>query len=477
MFDVAILGAGVSGSALAYQLSRFHLDVVVLEKENDVSLGASRANTAIVHGGYDPPPDTLMGHLNVDGARMCMELVDRLDVEFRKTGSLIVAFDDEDMKEVHNLYDRGLQNGVPSMEILDGEEVSRREPNLSKEIIGALWVPESGVINPWEFTLAMMEVAVREGVELKLCEKVIGLKRQDEGFLIETERGTYSARYVVNATGVHSEEIHNMVAEPAFHIHPTRGQYYLLDRSVGEVVNSVVFQCPSPLGKGVLVSPTIHYNTLVGPDSEVVEDCENTSTTREALDDVARQAKRSVPSLQLGSNIRNFAGVRANSDYGDFYIKISAPYFLDIAAIKSPGLTCAPRIATYAIELLREAGLDFKEKETWDGTRSVVRFKEIPEEQREAFIRENPLYGRVICRCETITEGEIVAAIHRPITPVSLDGIKRRAGTGMGRCQSGFCGPRVLEILARETGKATEDILQDKEGSHILIGDTKEGRV
>ncbi|NMA00718.1 MAG: FAD-dependent oxidoreductase, partial [Clostridiaceae bacterium] len=178
MFDVAIIGAGVSGSALAYELSRFHLDVVVLEKENDVSLGASRANTAIVHGGYDPPPDTLMGHLNVDGARMCMELVDRLDVEFRKTGSLIVAFDEEDMKEVNNLYNRGLQNGVPSMEILDGKEVSRREPNLSKEIIGALWVPESGVINPWEFTLAMMEVAVREGVELKLCEKVTGLRKQ-----------------------------------------------------------------------------------------------------------------------------------------------------------------------------------------------------------------------------------------------------------------------------------------------------------
>lgn len=475
MHDVLIIGAGITGASLAYRLSRYQADVLVLEKENDVSLGCSRANTAIVHGGYDPAPDTLMGKFNVEGAYMCMELCDKLDVEFKKCGSFVVAFSEPERKTLEKLYQRGLENGCKGLEILSGVELRHREPQLSEEIVAALWIPDSGVINPWEFALAMMQVAVREGVALRLGEEVTDIRpREGEGYTVVTPKGTYEARYVVNATGVHSAEVHNMVAEPAFEITPTRGEYYLLDRELGDLVKSVIFQCPTEKGKGVLVSPTVHGNILVGPNAEVIQDLEDTSVTRKNLDTIFDLAKRSVPSLDVRMNIRNYAGIRPNSPYGDFFVKISAPHFLDLSAIKSPGLTCAPRTAQYAIELLEGDGLGLHEKDAWNGTRKVTRFKEIPREERESFIEKHPLYGRVICRCETITEGEIVDAIHMPITPVSLDGIKRRCGTGMGRCQGGFCGPKVLEILCRETGIRPEEVMQDKAGSYLFTGKTKE---
>lgn len=475
VYDVTIIGGGVSGAALAYTLSQYEVKVLWLEKENDLAMGASRANTAIVHGGYDPEPDTLMGKFNTQGAYMCMDLCDDLDVEFRKTGSFIIAFNDAEVEHLKLLYERGLANKVKDMEIMDGDQVRTREPHLSKEVVAGLWIPHSGVINPWEFTIAMGEVGVRNGVELKLKKEVTGLTREGDLWVIDVNDGkeTYYANYVVNAAGVHSDEIHNWVAEPAFKITPTRGEYYLLDRAIGPSVNAVIFQCPSARGKGVLVSPTVHWNILVGPNSEVIDEKEDTSVTREALDNVGEQAKRSVPDLNLRASIRNYAGIRSNSDYGDFFIQISAPHFVDIAAIKSPGLTCAPPIALYAKGLLEQEGLALKKKTDWKGGRKVVRFKEIPEEKRADFIRENPLYGRVICRCETITEGEIVAAIHREITPVSLDAVKRRAGTGMGRCQGGFCSPRVLEIIARETGLEPTEVMDDAAGSYILTGMTK----
>ncbi len=473
MYDVAILGAGVIGCSLAYELSRYNLKVLLLDKENDVSLGASRANTAIVHGGYDPEPDSLMGKLNVKGAKKCMEMVKTLDVEFRKTGSLVVGFDENDRKTVEMLYERGLANGCEGLEIWDGERCREHEPFLSKEVTCALWIPESGVINPWELTTAYAEVAVREGVELKLNSEVIDLQKHDDHYHIKCKDQEYKARFVVNCCGANSDRIHNLVAKPEFKITPTKGEYFLLDRAVGELVNSVIFQCPSKVGKGILVSPTVHLNTLVGPDAQVVEDNEDTSVSQKGLDYVELHAKRSIPNLNLRYNIRNYAGVRANSDYGDFFVKISAPHFLDMAAIKSPGLTCAPVLAEYGVKLLSDAGLELHEKSNWNGERKITRFKMLSDEERAQKVAENPLYGRIICRCETITEGEIVDAIHRGITPCSLDGVKRRCGTGMGRCQGGFCGPRIVEILARETGKKPEDILQDKAGSYILIGDTK----
>ncbi|HZK28998.1 MAG TPA: NAD(P)/FAD-dependent oxidoreductase [Clostridia bacterium] len=483
MYDLAIIGAGAIGSALAYTLSRYDLRIALIERENDVAMGATRANTAIIHAGYDPAPDTLMGQLNVEGTRLCYRLCEELDVEHRKTGSFVVAFDAEQRATLDVLYRYGIENGCQGLEIINGTEARRREPNLSEEIVAALWAPEAGVINPWEFTLAMAEVAVRNGVTFMPDSNVTGLSRHGDHYEItltptdsqsvSEETRTIRARYVVNASGVESDHLHNMVAPPQFTIQPTRGEYFLLDRTVGPLVESVIFQCPGRNGKGVTVSPTIHDNFLIGPNSEVIDDRDNTAVTQEGLCEIEFLATQMLPSLDVRASIRNFAGVRANSARNDFFIEMSADHFLDLAAIKSPGLTCAPAIARYAKDLLGEAGLPLNKKSDWWGGRKVIRFKDIPDDEREAFIRDNPLYGRVICRCETITEGEIVAAMRREIPPVSIDGVKRRAGTGMGRCQSGFCGPRVLEILAREAGRSPLSIEEDASGSTILTGETK----
>ncbi|HPX93046.1 MAG TPA: NAD(P)/FAD-dependent oxidoreductase [Bacillota bacterium] len=477
MYDLAIIGAGVVGCALAYELSSRDLSLVLIEKENDVAMGASRANTAIIHAGFDPAPETLMGQLNVEGMRRCYDLCEELDVEHRKTGSLVVAFDQEQQRTLDVLYRQGIVNGCQGLEIIDGAEARRREPNLSPEIIAALWAPEAGVINPWEFALAMAEVAVRNGVVFMPNTEVVGLEWRGDHYQITAPSLTepIRSRYLVNAAGVNSDLIHEMAAEPAFQITPTRGEYYLLDRTVGTLVQSIIFHSPTEQGKGVTVSPTIHNNFLIGPNSEVIEDRADTGVTRSGLSHIGEVALRMVPSLDLRSNIRNFAGVRANSPENDFYIKMSAANFLDLAAIKSPGLTCAPAIARLGADLLEKTGLPMKKKTHWQGGRRVIRFKEIPEEKRAAFIRDNPLYGRVICRCETITEGEIMAAMQREIPPVSIDGVKRRAGTGMGRCQGGFCGPRILEILARETKRSPLSIEEDGSGSLILTSETKKG--
>ncbi len=476
MYDVAIIGAGVVGCALAYTLSSFDLSVALIEKENDVAMGASRANTAIIHAGFDPAPGTLMGQLNVEGMRRCYELCEELDVEHRRTGSLVIAFDEAQRQTLHVLYQHGIENGCQGLEILDGARTRQFEPNLSQEVIAALWAPEAGVINPWEFTLAMAEVAVRNGVVFMPNREVTGLAWQGDHYQV-----TFSlpemvqARFVVNAAGVNSDRIHEMVAGPSFQIVPTRGEYFLLDRAAGPLVHSIIFHSPTTQGKGVTVSPTIHDNFLIGPNSEILADRTDTGVTRSGLDHIRDMAVQMVPALDLRLNIRNYAGVRANSIEQDFFIGMSALNFLDLAAIKSPGLTCAPSIARLAADLLEEAGLPMRKKNLWEGGRRVIRFKEIPEEERGQFVKDNPLYGRVICRCETITEGEIVEAMKREIPPVSIDGVKRRAGTGMGRCQGGFCGPRVLEILARESKRHPLTVEEDGTGSFILTAETKGG--
>lgn len=474
MRDVVIIGCGVIGAACAYELSRYELDVTVLERSNDVANGTTKANSAIVHAGYDPHPGTLMAKLNVEGNRMMGELCERLDVPFRRVGSHVLAFSEREEETLRDLLSRGQKNGVPGLCILSGDEVRRREPNISDEVVASLFAPSAGIISPWELTLALAEVAVRNGVELRLGSPVTAIERRGEGFAVTTPSGVVECRYIINAAGVDSEAVHRLVGEPEFEIKPNRGEYYLLDKSEGGRVSSVIFQCPNENGKGVLVSPTVHGNLIVGPDAQSVGGSGDTGNTARGLDFVRAAAVRSVPNINFRDNIRNFAGVRANHASDDFLIGESAsvPGLYNLAGIKSPGLSAAPAIALEAVGYIG-AHLPLREKKDFCDGRRVVRFKELSDAEKNEVIARDPRYGRVICRCETVTEGEIVAAIHSPVPPTTINGIKRRVGAGMGRCQGGFCGPRVQEILARELGVPLESILLDGEGSYILTGRTK----
>lgn len=477
MYDVAIIGCGIIGASAAYELSRYNLKVAVLEAENDIANGTTKANSAILHAGYDPEPDTLMAKLNVRGVELARDLCEKLDVERKQIGSFVLAFSQEEMKTVQELYERGNHNGVPGLQVLTGEQVRAMEPNLSDEIQGALYAPSAAVVNPWEFAIALAETAVRNGVEVFTSTAVTGIHKQDDIFTIDTNKDKFYAKYIVNAAGVYADKIHEMVGGTGWHTNYNVGEYYMMDKSQGGIVGKVVFQCPSAVGKGVLVSPTVHGNLIVGPNAADCAAGESVENTAAGLAFVRKLAVRSVPTLAFRDSIRNFAGVRANTNRPDFVIEQSEQCagFINLGGIKSPGLSSAPAIGEMAVELLREAGLATTKKSSFIDTRHRIKFRELDSMEKDKAIAENPLYGKVICRCETVTEGEIVEAIHRPIVPRSIDAIKRRCNAGMGRCQGGFCGPRVHEILARELGVSMLDIKMDEDGSYILTGPTKEG--
>lgn len=475
MYDVAIIGSGIVGAACAYRLSRFNLKTVVIEKNNDVCCGTTKANSAIIHAGYDPKPNTLMARLNVEGSKMTQEICEKLDIPYKQIGSLVAAFSEEEAKTIEELYQRGVKNGVQDIKVIGKDELKKLEPNISDEAVCALYAPTAAIVNPWEYGLAMAETAVRNGTEIMLEAEVTGIDKKENSWNIHTAKGDIEAAYVINAAGVNSDDIHNMVAEETFRILPSAGEYYLLDKSEGTRVSHIVFQCPNKEGKGTLVAPTAHGNLIVGPNS-VSGDKEDISTKTASLDFIRETASKSVPSIAFRENIRNFTGIRANSTINDFIIEFAAEHFLDLAGIKSPGLSAAPAIAKMAEEMLIENGLEAVEKENFIDKRTHIVFKHLSAPVKNQVIYQNPAYGRVICRCETITEGEIIAALNSPIPPVSLDGIKRRAGSGMGRCQGGFCGPKILEIMAKFKNTDYENILQDNTGSYILTEPTKNGR-
>ena len=476
MVDVALIGCGVTGAAVAYQLAKKQVSVLILEAENDVSMGTTKANSAILHAGYDPEPGTSMARLNVRGSALAKEICAALDVPYKQTGSFVVAFGPEQEKTLQRLYENGAANGVPGLEILSGDEARALEPNLSPEITAALHAPSAAIVSPWEFALAMAENAVQNGADLHLETRVTGLAPTEGGWKIATTKGDFEARFVVNAAGVDAGKVHAMAAPENFVTRPCRGEYYLLDKSAGSTVGRVIFQCPTAAGKGVLVAPTVHGNLIVGPNAQDVADSADTATTAIGLARVEQSARKSVPGVDLFACIRNFAGIRANTDRPDFVIQWAAPGFLDLAGMKSPGLSAAAAVGEEAAALLQRAGLVLKEKENPVTTRKRIRFKELPGEEKAALIAREPSYGRVICRCERVTEGEIIAACHTAIPPRSIDGVKRRVGAGMGRCQGGFCGPRVMEILSRELGKSPLEIPQEGAASILLTGRTKQAK-
>ncbi|MGI5958889.1 MAG: NAD(P)/FAD-dependent oxidoreductase [Massiliimalia sp.] len=481
MYDVVIIGAGVCGGAVARELSKYQLKVLCLEKENDVADGTSKANSGIVHAGYDPKPGTKMAKYNVLGNRLIEQLSKDLDIPYKKNGSLVVAFTDEDMKTVEELYRRGVENGVPDLSIISAEKVRELEPNLNSEIKGALWAQSAGVVSPWELAIAQFDNAVENGVELRLERKVTGIKQTESGFAVTADfngqEEVYEAFSVVNAAGVHSDEICEMVSTPTFHIQPDKGQYFLLDKSQGSLVERVIFQCPSKVGKGVLVSPTVHGNLIVGPDAVEIPEKEDVSTTAEQLAFVKRVAAKTCDKINYRESIRNFAGVRAQSEQEDFVVGPipESDRFINLGGIKSPGLTASPAIALDVVSMLEHAGLKLEAKKDYNPYRKVIRFKELSDEEKQAVIQKDPRYGKIICRCETVTEGEIVAAIHAPVPARTVDAVKRRCQAGMGRCQGGFCSPRVVDILAREWKVPHESICKDKAGSYILTEKTHKG--
>lgn len=476
MYDVAIIGAGVIGASIFRELTKYDLKVTVLEKENDVSMGTSKANSAIVHAGYDPKVGTLMAKYNVKGNEMFEDLCKELSVPFKRNGSLIIAFSEEDMETVKNLYENGNKIGVKGLQILSKEEVLEKEPNLSHDIVGALYAPTGGIVGPYEYTIALMENAVSNGGELKLRSEVKNIVKENNIFKITTTDGkVIEAKYVINAAGVHADEIHNLIAKESFKIIPRKGEYFVMDKTQGKLVSSTIFQCPSKLGKGILVTPTVHGNLLVGPDAQDIEDKEDKSTAAERLDYIRETSKRTTNKVNFRESIRNFAGLRATPDRGDFIVEEAEDVknFIDVAGIKSPGLSSAPAIAEDVVKILNGCGLELKENKNFNPRREEIVFMELSAEEKAEVIKKDPRYGKIICRCESITEGEIVNAIHRSFGSITLDGVKRRCRPGMGRCQGGFCGPKVQEIIARELNIPMEDIYQEKDGSYILVGKTK----
>ena len=470
-YDVVIIGAGVIGAMTARELSRYRLKVCLLEKENDVAMGASRANSGIIHGGYDPIPGTMKAKMNTEGVPLLYEAAKELNVHCQNNGSFVCAFGEEENPAIDTLYKRGLANGIGRLQILSGEEARALEPNLSDRVTRALYVPTSGLICPYELTIAAAGNAMDNGVELLRNFEVTSIA---DGFSVTAADGrTVECDYLVNCAGVYSDKIARITGDDLFTIIPRAGEYILLDKSEGNRVRHTIFRVPSKNGKGILVTPTVDGNLLTGPTATPADTPESVKTTREGMEAVTRLAAMSVPSVDFRQVITSFSGVRSSTAGGDFIIQPSEkqPHCIHVGAIDSPGLSCCVAIARYAVALLGKQGLTLSPKENWDGHRENPRaFREMNEEEKDAFIKKNPDYGKIVCRCETVSEGEIRAAIRKNPPACDIDSIKRRTRSGMGRCQGGFCSPHIMGLLAEELGVNMEDITKSGPGSNPLIG-------
>ena len=477
MYDILIIGGGVTGAAIARELSRYDLKTALLEKGEDVCSGTSKANSGIAHAGFDAVPGSLKAKMNIRGSQMMEELSRKLDFPYKRNGSLVLCFDEKDRPRLEKLLQQGKENGVEGLEILEKKELLALEPALSEEVVCALHAPTGGIVCPFKLTIALAENAAVNGVEFHLNE---GVKRVQpgtvEGYTVETGKGTYETRIVVNAAGLYGDEIHNQVSGEKLHITPRKGEYCLMDKKIGQLVSHTIFQMPTAMGKGVLVTPTVHGNLMVGPTATDISDKEGVDTTAEGLDEVLKKAALSVKSLPRGVTITSFAGLRAHEDHDDFILGEvkDAPGFFDAVGIESPGLTSAPAIGEWMAEKIVEKfrkTQKVEEKKAFQETRKdIPNIASMDQAEAAALIAENPAYGTIICRCEKVTEGEIIDAIRRPLGARSLDGIKRRTRAGMGRCQAGFCSTKVMDILARELGIPLEEVTKAGGASRMLTG-------
>ena len=472
-YDAIVVGAGVTGSAVARELSRRNGRFLVVERASDVCEGTSKANSAIVHAGFDAEPGTLKAKMNVRGNQLMDQISEELDVPFSRVGAFVVCLREEELPRLEELYQRGLKNGVPDLELLTGDEAKALEPNLTDEVCGALWARTSGIVCPFALTLGLAEGAAKNGVEFSFDTAVTGLEKTPEGWLVKTNQGDFTARAVVNAAGVYSDTLHNWACEEKLSITPRKGEYCLLDKTAGGHVSRTIFQLPGKYGKGVLVSPTIHGNLLVGPTAVDDPDREDTATTAAGIADLTEKAALSVKNVPMRQVITSFMGLRAHEAGDDFVLGETAECFFDAAGIESPGLTSAPAIGEYLAGLIAEK-LGLSQKAEFDPLRKgVPHLAAMSAEERAEKIRENPAYGNIICRCEEVSEGEILDAIHGILGARTLDGVKRRTRAGMGRCQAGFCSPRVMDLLSRELGLDLTEIRKNGEDSQIVLEKTR----
>ena len=474
MFEFAVIGAGVIGGMVARELTRYTDSVCMLERGSDVALGATRANSAIVHAGFDAKEGSLKAKLNVRGSKMMAEVCRQLGVKYKNNGSLVVGFNEEDEKTLLDLCERGKTNGVEGVRVIYREEILKLEPNIGDSVTVALYAPTGAIVCPYELCMAAVGNAMDNGASLKLNFKVDKIEAIEGGYRVYSGGDFVDAKYVINCAGLYSDEISKMVGEDSFSIRPRRGEYMLLDREVGAHISHTVFRCPSKMGKGVLVSPTVDGNLLVGPTAEDIDDKEDTTTTAAGLATVRALSGEQVKNIDFSKVITSFTGLRATGSTGDFIIGMPREGFLNLAGIESPGLSSAPAVAEYALELLCEAGYEAKAREDFVPTRRPMHFfSSLSIEEKNELIKQRPEYAHVICRCETVSEGEILDAIRTNPRPTDVDGVKRRTRASMGRCQGGFCTPYIIDLLAEEMGVDYTAVTKFGGGSTINFGRTK----
>lgn len=475
MYDVLIIGAGVIGGMVARTLAKYDLKICILEKENDVAMGATKANSAIVHAGFDAKEGSLKARLNIKGSAMMESVCKELGVKYKNNGSLVIGFNDDDRATIEELKKRGDKGGVPALRVLEKDELLTLEPNLSRNVTCALYAPSGAIVCPYELTVAAIGNAMDNGAELICNFPVTDIEKIDGGFMVKSGEKSVSSRYVINCAGLFSDKIAAMVGDESFSVHPRRGEYILLDKECGGILNHTVFRTPSKMGKGILVSPTVDGNLLLGPTSVDIEDKDDKTTTAEGFQKIIKEANENVNGLDIRKTITSFCGLRAVGSTGDFIINSPVPHFINAAGIESPGLSASPAIAMYIESLLRESGLILNEKSDYEPTRPAMhRFREASIQEKNEIIKKDRAYGKIVCRCETVTEGEILEAIRRNPKPRDLDGVKRRTRAQMGRCQGGFCGPYIVELLAREQNIPFEDVTKSGGNSYVNLGKTKE---
>ena len=475
MTDFVIIGAGVVGGFVARALSRYNASVCILEKENDVAMGATRANSAIVHAGYDAKEGTLKALLNVRGSEMMEKTCRELGVKYRNNGSLVVGFNDEDRSHLEELLVRGNKNGVKGLRVIDREEILALEKNIGDSVTVALHAPTGAIVCPYELCMAAVGNAMDNGAELRCGFNVTKIEKTNSGYRVWSNDEFVDARVVINCAGIYSDDVAAMVGDTSFSVHARRGEYMLLDRECGDLISHTVFRCPSKMGKGILVTPTVDGNILLGPTAEDVEDKEDKKTTQSGLDTIRAKATEQVSGVNLGKVITSFTGLRSVGSTGDFIINTTTDGFINVAGIESPGLTSAPAIGEYVVDMIRDMGIELTEKENYNPHRRPMHyFKELDVDGKNEVIKEHPEFAHIICRCETVSEGEILEAIRTNPKPSDIDGVKRRTRATMGRCQGGFCTPYIVELLAKELGIKYEDVTKFGGNSFVNIGKTKE---